>query len=265
MSGTIRIGTSGWSYDDWVGPFYPPGTAKGEYLSHYATRFDTVEVDSTFYRPPSPAMISGWAQRTPAEFAFALKTPRVITHDQMLQDCDAEMESLLESLQPLGKRLKVLLLQFGYFNRAAFASSTPFFQRLDTFLGRYAARVPLACEIRNNNWLTPEYFDLLRGHRVTAALVEHAWLPPIDRLCAEHDVHTGPFAYVRLIGDRAGIERTTQKWDQTVVDRSADLRRVARALRQIAQSADVLVFINNHYAGHGPATCRDLRTALDKA
>lgn len=265
MSNKIRIGTSGWSYDDWVGPFYPPGTTKGEYLNHYATQFDTVEVDSTFYHPPSPAMVRGWAQRTPTGFAFALKTPRAITHDKVLSDCDAEMEALLESLAPLGGRLKTLLLQFGYFNRTAFGSSTPFFKRLDAFLARYAGRIPLACEIRNKNWLTADYFELLRGHNVAATLAEQVWLPPIDRLCAEHDVLTGPFAYVRLIGDREGIERTTHKWDQTVVDRTADLRRVARALRQIAQRTDVLVFVNNHYAGHGPATCRDLRAAVGES
>ncbi len=258
----IRIGTSGWSYDDWVGPFYPAGTGKGDYLAWYARQFEVVEVDSTFYRPPSPRMVQGWAERTPAGFGFALKVPQAITHEKVLRECDGEMESLLESLAPLGPKLRCLLLQFGYFNRAAFSGAGAFFDRLGGFLTKYAGRVPLACEIRNKNWLSDAYFDLLRAHRVAAALVEQAWLPPIDALVHEFDVHTGPFSYVRLIGDRAAIEKLTHRWDALVVDRTADLARVAGALRQIAGRAEVLVFVNNHYAGHGPASGRMLRDTL---
>jgi hypothetical protein len=81
--------------------------------------------------------------------------------------------------------------------------------------------------IHNRAWLNRDYFDLLRRHQVAAALVEHAWLPSIEELVAQQDVVTGPYAYVRLIGDRAGIEKVTQCWDRVVVDRTADLRRVA--------------------------------------
>ena len=262
MSGAIRIGTSGWSYEDWVGPFYPAGTDSGDFLPHYAAQFDTVEVDSTFYRPPSRRMVQGWTGRTPEHFAFALKVPNTITHEKVLLDCDADMENLLTAALPLGPKLKCLLLQFGYFNRSAFAGPGPFFDRLTAFLIRFAARAPLACEIRNKNWLTKDYFELLRAHHTSAALVEHAWLPPIDELAQRFNVVTGPYAYVRLIGDRDGIEKTTKTWEKVVIDRSADLARVADALRQIAARADVFVFVNNHYSGHAPVTCRALRTAL---
>jgi uncharacterized protein YecE (DUF72 family) len=259
MSHTLRIGTSGWSYDDWVGPFYPEGTRKRDYLEAYTKHFDVVEVDSTFYRTPALRMVQGWADRTPAGFAFALKTPRTITHDKVLLDCEEEMDALLPALEPLGDKLKCLLLQFGYFNRKAFSSSTPFFERLEAFLANYASQVPLACEIRNKNWLTEDYFELLRAHNVAATLVEHAWLPPINELIDQHDVVTAPFSYVRLIGDRKGIEEATTTWNKTVVDRSRDLTRIAKALDQLADHAEVLVFINNHYAGHAPDTCRALR------
>jgi uncharacterized protein YecE (DUF72 family) len=259
----IRIGTSGWSYDDWVGPFYPPGTAQADYLACYCSRFDVVEVDSTFYRPPTAAMVRNWAARTPDHFGFTLKMPRSITHDKLLRDCDTQTEALITNLAHLGPKLRAVLLQFGYFNRAAFSGPRPFFERLDAFLTRYAARLPLACEIRNKNWLTAEYFDLLRQHRVSAALVEHAWLPPIETVVGRFDTATGPYSYVRLIGDREGIEQNTTNWSRIVVDRSADMQRVAAALRLIAERAEVLVFVNNHYAGHGPESCRLLRAALD--
>ncbi len=260
----IRIGTSGWSYKDWVGPFYEPGTKAAEYLARYGRHFGIVEVDSTFYRPPTAAMVRGWAARTPDHFRFALKAPRQITHEHVLDDCESEMEELITAVGLLGAKLKSVLLQFGYFNRAAFAGPKPFFERLAAFLGRYATRLPLACEIRNRTWLTPEYFALLRQHGVAAALVEHAWLPPIEQLIDQQDVVTGPYVYVRLIGDREGIEKVTTTWDRVVVDRAADLRRVAGALRRIAQRAEVLVFVNNHYAGHGPGTCRSLQAVLDE-
>jgi len=264
MNANVHIGTSGWSYDDWVGPFYPAGTAKGEYLGSYAERFNVVEVDSTYYRPPSARMVTGWADRTPASFRFALKAPGEITHKKILHECDANMDALIEALEPLGDKTLCVLLQFGYFNRQTFASAAPFFERLAAFLAKYVGRVPLACEIRNKNWLTGDYFALLREHRVVAALVEHAWLPPIDRVIEQHDAVTGPFAYVRLIGDRKKIELTTKTWERTVLDRSAEMPRIAGTLRHLAERVPVYTFVNNHYAGHGPATCRDLKTELEK-
>lgn len=260
---TIRIGTTGWSYKDWVGPLYPTGTTQGDFLAEYARHFDLVEVDSTFYRPPSAQMTQRWADYTPDGFAFALKVPRLITHDRVLVDCDDDMQSFIDSLAPLGSKLKAVLLQFGYFNRQAFSGPRQFFDRLDAFLGRFAGQVPIACEIRNRAWLRPNYFDLLRTHNTAAALVEHAWLPPIDRIVSEMNVVTGPFVYTRLIGDRKGIEEVTKKWDEVVIDRSADIERVAQAVRTTAKLAEVLVLVNNHYAGHAPETCRTLRQTIE--
>jgi uncharacterized protein YecE (DUF72 family) len=265
MAGSIHIGTSGWSYDDWVGPFYPAGTKPGDYLAYYAQRYHVVEVDSTFYRAPSARMVSGWATRVPEQFGFALKMPRTITHEKILAGCDAEMKEILPVFGLLGFKLRSVLLQFGYFNRSAFSGPKPFLERLAAFFARYADQLPLACEIRNKNWLTDEYFALLRKHHVAAALVEHAWLPPIDALIEQCDVITGPYVYVRLIGDREGIEKITTTWDKEVVDRTADLRRIAGTIRRIAQQTDVYTFVNNHYAGHGPATCRALREACAQA
>lgn len=260
----IRIGTSGWSYKDWVGPFYEKGTPQGEFLASYSRHFDIVEVDSTFYRPPSRSLVQRWADHTPAGFSFALKVPRLITHDKVLLDCEAEMESLIETVGMLGEKLKALLLQFGYFNRSAFSGAGAFFDRLEGFLERFAEQVPLACEIRNRAWLKPGYFELLRRYGVMTTLVEHAWLPPIEEVVEQFDVVTGRGVYVRLIGDRKGIERVTTSWEREVLDRSADLARVAAAVRRLGERAEVMVFVNNHYAGHGPATCRALREAVER-
>ncbi len=265
MPESIHIGTSGWSYDDWVGPFYPAGVRKSDYLEHYSRAFQVVEVDSTYYRPPSVGQVRAWADRTPAGFKFALKAPGLITREKALLDCEAEMQGLVDALAPLGSKLICVLLQFSYFNRSAFASVRPFLERLSAFLARFAGAVPLAVEIRNKNWLTRDYFELLRSHAAAAALVEHAWLPPLNQVAANLDVVTAPFSYVRLIGDREEIERVTTTWEKPVIDREADLARVASAIRTIAARVPVYTFVNNHYAGHGPDTCRRLRERLDAA
>ena len=87
----LRIGTSSWSSRDWVGPFYPQGMKPVEFIAHYASVYDTVEIDATFYRMPTTANIEAWVRRTPPEFVFAVKTPRVITHEKILLDVDDDV------------------------------------------------------------------------------------------------------------------------------------------------------------------------------
>src|SRR4051812_19602233 len=123
----ILVGSSGWSYPDWVGPFYPLGMEPADYLEFYADHFPIVEVDSTFYRPPTARMVRGWRDRTPDHFQFALKVPKVITHEKRLSDCQEEVDGFVSSIAPLGEKIFCALLQMGYFNRGAFSS-------LDAFL-----------------------------------------------------------------------------------------------------------------------------------
>ncbi|RMF77988.1 MAG: DUF72 domain-containing protein, partial [Planctomycetota bacterium] len=123
---SIHIGTSGWSYVDWVGSFYPAGTPKADFLGCYAEQFDVVEVDSTYYAPPARRLVSGWYERTPEHFRFALKAPAAITHEKVLRDCEREADAFFDALAPLGEKLLCVLLQFGYFNKSKFSSAEPF-------------------------------------------------------------------------------------------------------------------------------------------
>lgn len=258
----IRVGTSGWSYNDWVPAFYAPGTRPGDFLAQYARRFGIVEVDSTYYRIPSPRTVRGWFSRTPDDFRFAVKAPGLITHEKVLADCDAEWGEFLEALAPLDDKLHSILLQFGYFNKRVFAQAADFFGRLDKFL--HAAPQPrrLAVEIRNRNWLGDDFFGLLRAHGVSYALTEHVWMPPVERVLESHDCLTGEFIYLRLIGDRKGIETITTTWDRIVLDRTERIRAIVGALSGIVPAADVVAFINNHYAGHAPASCEAFLKAV---
>ena len=262
----ILIGSSGWSYADWDGAFYPEGMAAGEYLEYYADRFPIVEVDSTFYRAPTPRMVRGWRDRTPDDFRFALKVPQSITHQKQLRDCAREVDEFVTSIEPLRAKTFCALLQMGYFNKGAFVSLEQFLEVLDSFLDAWPHRqVPLAVEIRNPRWVGAEFAEVLRRHNTALTLTEQKWMPTPTQVAERIDPVTGPFAFVRLIGDREAIEKVATTWDKIVVDRSAELAGTARLIRSLADRVPVAVFANNHYAGHAPTTIRDLRALLGQS
>jgi uncharacterized protein YecE (DUF72 family) len=262
----ILLGTSAFTADGWSGSFYPPGLRPADYLSFYATRFRTVELDSTFYRTPAPAVVKGWYEKTPLDFIFAAKVPRVITHERVLVDCDADWRHFLATMEILREKLGPILLQFGYFNRGAFKSAGEFLARLAPFLEKLPPARRFAVEIRNKNWLDARFLDLLRQHNVALALIDQAWMPRPWEMPATLDPVTSDFTYVRWLGDRKGIEATTKTWDKTVVDRRTDLGQWAHLLRQFVEKRrglKVFAYANNHYAGHGPQTVRLFRESWE--
>jgi uncharacterized protein YecE (DUF72 family) len=266
----IRFGTSSWSEESWAGVFYPRDSMPRDYLSFYSTQFDAVEADSTYYRVPSRSMVEGWDRKTPAGFLLCAKFPRSVVHggegarvdpDAILRPEHPDVARFLEVMRVLGPKCGPLVLQFPYFNRDAFESAEPFLERLDEFLGALPADLRYGVEIRNKGWLDAPLTGVLRKHRAALVLVEIAYMPhPADWRC---DLVTADFAYARLIGDRKGIEAMTKNWDRIVVDQSASLQRWAGLLsRGLRDVPTVYVFANNHYAGHGPATVRELRALV---
>ncbi len=258
----IRVGTCGWSYKEWEGVLYPDGTPAAGYLAAYAERYPVVEVDSTFYRSPSRKTVEGWDAKTPADFGFSLKVPQVITHEKLLVDCAAEVETFLAAARLLGPKLLCCLLQFGYFNRATIPDLDDFLARLDPFLAAWPRDVPVAVEIRNKTWMTPKLAACLRSHGAAWALADQSWMPSPLGVVKQQDAVTAPLAYVRLLGDRAEVERHTKTFDHTVVDRAGQVTLDAQAIRLLAERVPVLVFVNNHFAGYAPDTIRALRAAL---
>jgi uncharacterized protein YecE (DUF72 family) len=126
----IRLGTSAFTAAGWEQAFYPAGMKPADYLSYYATQFDAVEVDSTFYRTPAISNVKNWYAKTPPGFLFAAKVPQIITHEKMLADCDEDFRSFLVAMDCLSEKLGPLLLQFGYFNQNVFPSVDDFLARL---------------------------------------------------------------------------------------------------------------------------------------
>ena len=259
----LHLGTSAFTAAGWEGSFYPAGMKPADYLTYYATKFDTVEVDSTFYRTPAASTVSGWARKTPDHFIFAVKVPQLITHEKILVDCDADFKHFVDTMDLLGEKLGPMLLQFPYFNRSVFTSGAQFLARLKPFLKSLPKDHKFAVEIRNKNWLDATLSDLLRDHGVVLALQDQSWMPlPADY---KFDPITSDWTYVRWLGDRKGIEKVTKTWDKTVVDRSAQLKSWVDYLQPITRrGVTIFAYANNHYAGFSPDTVKLFREYWEK-
>src|SRR5229473_2422142 len=253
----IRVGTSAFTAEGWVGSFYPEGTQPRDFLSYYATKFDTVELDNTFYRTPALATVQGWNAKTPPGFSFAAKVPQVISHEKVLVDCEDDLNHFLKTMDALGDKLGPLLFQFGYFNKSKFKSQAEFLALLKPFLKKLPKGYQFAVEIRNKSWLDSRYADLLREHGVALALIDQSWVPRPWELKSELDLITAEFTYVRWLGDRKGIEEKTKTWDNTIVDREPEMEEWVRILRKASRRVGrAYVYANNHYAGYGPGTVK---------
>lgn len=255
LPSNLYLGTSSWSSKDWLGPFYPEGMKPGRFIEAYARRFRAVEIDSTFYSIPSRSIVASWKEKTPQGFIFAAKVPRVITHDKVLKDCQTEFTNFLKTMDLLEDRLGPLLLQFPYFNQAAFPSRGHFEKLLRPFLKSLPAGYQFALEIRNKNWISWDFVEMLREHSVAFALVAQLWMPRIDKLAKALDVVTGGFCYARFIGDRKGIEGKTQTWNRLIEDKTEEMKIWAEELKKIVdKGVKTYAFFNNHYAGFAPGS-----------
>lgn len=238
--GVLLLGTQGFSFDDWVGPFYPEGTGRKSYLEAYSRHFQTVEIDSTFYGVPRVTTVEGWRDRTPEGFRFAAKFPRAITHEKMLLDAGRETDTFIRVMELLEEKLAVLTLQFSY------AFKPEFMDRLDEYLGNLPSGHRYAVEVRNRGWMKPEFADMLRKHNTALVLQDLYYMPRLDWITAD-------FTVVRWLGRRRDVE----VFDHIQINRTERLREwTERIWTFINQGIDIYGYFNNHFAGHSPASVR---------
>ena len=251
-SGDIRIGTQGWNYDAWVGPFYPPETRQADFLTVYARAFTTVEVDSTFYAIPAAKTIRGWADRTPSDFSFALKLPQEITHENRLRD-SADLAALFfDRARELGPKLGPVLMQLG----PDFAPSE--LPALANFLPLIPRDMRVSVEFRQRGWIHDGIIALLAEHNVGVALVDARWIPRKVMMTLA-DRPTSDFAYIRWMGPNRDIV----DYSRIQVDRSRELESWAAVIAALARRVKTVYgYVNNHFAGHSPASARDLQRLL---
>jgi uncharacterized protein YecE (DUF72 family) len=247
-TGDLLLGTQGFSFDDWVGPFYPQGTAKRRYLEEYANHFRSVEIDSSFYGTPRATTVQGWYDRTPPDFTFAAKFPRLITHDMKLAGVEREALAFVTTMQALKEKLGVLILQFAYdFKPDQFA-------QLERFLNVLPGDVRYAVELRNRQWLKPDLGEMLSTHNVALVLQDLHYMPRLDWI-------TTDFTLIRWLGRRKDISR----FDEIQIDRTDKLKWWAERVQDFLRSGvDVFGYFNNHFAGHSPASVRQFIEILER-
>ena len=243
----VHLGTIGWSYDFWKGPFYPPNMASKDFLAYYSTQFGAVEVDSTFYHVPNAQTVLSWKEKTPEGFFFSLKFPQIITHIKRLQNCQNETETFLNRVSLLERKLGPLLLQFPpNFGANKFAELESYLQKLPNSY-RYAV------EVRNKSWLTPEFYQLLKRYGVAFAWGESPHMSDLSE-------KTATFVYIRWEGNRKLVKGTEGKIE---VDRKADLTTWAQKIRfNLDGATEVFGFFGKYFSGYPPSDVIQLETLL---
>ena len=249
---SIHIGTQGWNYDAWLGSFYPTGTRGADFLTVYARAFDTVEVDSTFYATPASRTVRGWYERTPPGFRFALKLPQEITHERRLRDAEDATALFFDRARELEDKLGPVLVQLG----PDFGPDE--LPALAGFLPTLPRDVQVAVEFRQRGWIQEGVLALLAEHGVALALSDGKWIPR-KQLLALAARPTADHAYVRWMGP----DRSLTDFSRIQVDRSREVEAWSTALWGMSQRVrSVYGYVNNHFAGHSPATARDLQRLL---
>ena len=252
----FALGTQGWSYDDWVGPMYDAATRPEAYLRGYAREFATVEIDSTFYGTPTLDRVRAWAANVPDGFTFSCKLAREITHERRLRESATLVAEFYDAMRAFGAKLACVLVQFD----ASFVREREE-GTLRAALDAFPSDVRTAFEFRDPAWYDADIQRLLesRGHALAAA---DAPFVPRDALAATLARTTLDFAYLRWIGDHDAFVR----FDTVRRARDGEIAWWTRAIAHASpRLKTVYGYVNNHYAGHSPATVRALYAALGVA
>src|SRR5918994_3486157 len=246
------MGCSGWSYSSWQGPFYPKEMENRAWLPYYSRIFNYVEIDSTFYSIPSESMVKNWERRTPENFRFTAKFPKIITHEKKFKNVQRELELFYQRMAPLKEKLIALLIQLppSYKLKEGLEdfSSYNFF-----FEGEFR----YAVEIRHSSWFSDLAYNFFKNNNIAMVWSQ------MDRLQTP-PVVTSDFVYLRLIGDRRLEEN---QFDKIRIDRVEEIRNWANKMKEVKQNEkDVkigIVAANNHYGGYGPGTGDIFRQNMD--
>jgi uncharacterized protein YecE (DUF72 family) len=181
----IFVGTSGYSYKEWKGKFYPDKISPKEMLHFYSQRLGAVEINNTFYHMPTDGVLASWAEQVPEDFVFAVKAPQVITHLKRMKNVDSEADYLFRTLPVLDRKLGPVLFQFP----KSFHAARPV---LEDFLALIPENISGAFEFRHPSWLDQEILDLLHGRQCSLCLADTDD-DPITEI-----ISTAPWGYLRL-------------------------------------------------------------------
>jgi uncharacterized protein YecE (DUF72 family) len=242
FNSTVRIGCSGWQYKHWRESFYPADLPTSRWFAHYASRFDTVEVNNTFYRLPEPGTFKAWRKQAPKDFVYAVKASRFLTHMKKLKDPAEPLQRFFERATKLGPSLGPVLYQL--------PPNWPVnVERLAEFLDSLPGRRRHTIEFRDPSWYNDVVFGLLEKHRVALCLHDMAG-------SESGRLDVGPFVYVRFHGTTKYGGRYTDETLASWAGWLAERVRLGRA---------VYAYFNNDAGGHAPRDAIRLREAIRRA
>ena len=240
MPGKIHVGTSGWHYMHWKGPFYPADMPAKNFLPHYAERFDTTEVNNSFYKLPSKETFSTWRDTVKKNFLFAVKASRFITHMKKLKDPQEPLSRLYGAVEGLGDKLGPILFQLppGWNYNA---------ERLETFVNALSSNYRYTFEFRNPSWFNEEAFELMRKKNLALCFYE------LEGVTAPREI-TADFVYVRLHGPGGKYEG---KYD------AETLKQWVREFRSWSRSGkDVYCYFDNDHLGYAAMNAAEVKEML---
>ena len=258
--GKIAIGTSGYSYNEWVGPFFPPKTKQEDFLAFYAGSFSTVELNFSYYTMPSADQLTRMIQTPGAEnLTYAIKVPQTITHKVDPNKWRDEAKTYISAIEPLREtgKLDAVLFQFPF----SFHYETDNRRHLANVLTEFRG-IPSAVEFRNNEWTSNRVIDELKKREVAYVSTD---TPDLKGLPCVLDVHTSPFSYFRLHGRNADTwwgSDSRARYDYLYND--GELKAAAERIKRIVIKADkILVYFNNHARGQAVKNALVLKEMLN--
>lgn len=223
----IYIGTSGWSYDHWKKPFYHD-TPKSEWLPFYASHFQSVEVNSSFYHLPHSNTVKKWAEATPKNFVFSVKASRYITHVKRLKDSKENVKTLVKSISPFKSKLGPILFQLP----PSFKLNR---ERLEQCLSELPKKHRYTFEFRHDSWFTKDIFELLKKYKAALCITDlNGKLSPTEA--------TAPFIYIRLHGPEEAYKGRYSRQKLTGWSR--------RIRKWLSQNLDVYIYFDNDQNGY---------------
>jgi uncharacterized protein YecE (DUF72 family) len=239
----VYLGAMGWSYKFW--PLYDGFDSK-DYLIHYSEFFNSVEVNSTFYRIPRKSSVENWMEQTPDGFRFSLKIPQSISHSPSLRYDPEKLDVFLDHMKPMREKLGPLLLQLPPNLKAEHSD------QLNLLLTQLQGYM-VAVEFRYKDWFGEDVYDLLREHQVALVYVEHPWQP-------SEEVATSDFSYIRLEGDR---KKVNGEKGITELNRAQDNERWAEKIHKLSEKGNpVYLFVSKFYSGYPPEDIKQLTAKL---
>ena len=248
----LYVGCSGWSYTSWQGPFYPQNIENKAWLPYYSQILNYVEIDSTFYNIPSELMVKNWNRRTPDNFRFTAKFPKLITHDKKFKNVNRDLELFYNRMEPLRDKLLALLIQL--------PPSYKLKEGLEDFRSHnffFEGDFRYAVEVRHASWFSDLAYNFFKNNNIVMVWSQ------MDRLQTPTLV-TSDFVYLRLIGDR---RLSDDQFGKIQIDRTEEIRNWANKMKDISKNEkDVkigIVAANNHYGGYGPGTVDIFRQNMD--